>query len=396
MDYMKLKDVTSYKIKTGETLYKYRIRYKDRFGKWKEKSRQGFQTEKAAMRDFLETKALLLDGEMKHIEHETITIGEWLDIWYDGIKDHLKISTSKQYEMYIRLYFKPLLGTIRLQQLDRQTYQRLFINHLLRKYKVSTVKTIHTVFKTAINAAAEEEILLRSRINKVKISKPNEIEEKKLYYYDAAQLEKFLSTAKTHASYPVYISFLLLAYTGMRKGELLALTHDDVNFLTNTITINKTRDGNGVRPPKTKNSYRVVSVDPSVMEELKKYQLWTKKTMLKFGYGWSGNSYLMISTTGENKSHNSYTYIMKKIQNVAKLPVIPLHGLRHTHATLLMLNPGTSVKAISERLGHTVDMLNRTYAHVLEGTHYSTMLAFSEVVKHHKEAVELTKKENEK
>lgn len=330
----------------------------------------------------------MLNGHAKSIELESMTVSAWLDTWFKANKPHWKISTLKQYAMYIRLYYKPMLGNLRLSQLERQTYQRVFINELLKTYSINSVKSIHAVFNVAINAAVEDDVLIKNRIKRVKISKPNVQEEQKLMYYTAEQLELFLKTAQEAVSYPVYMSFLLLSYTGMRRGELLALWHDDFNFTNNTITVNKTRDGNGVRPPKTKNSYRIIAVDPAIMGEVKKYQTWTKKVALQNGHSWNGSDYAMRGVTGEVMSHGAFSYAMRKVQKRSGLPIIPVHGLRHTHATLLMINPEITVKAISERLGNTVDMIYRIYGHVLEEMSYSTMLAFSHVMKQQKEALE--------
>lgn len=383
----KEREVFSYCYATGEIRWCYRHRYYAN-GVRKEKNKNGFKTEKAAIRSLLEVKAALSNGHAKSIELESMTVSAWLDTWFEANKPHWRISTWKQYDMYIRLHFKPILGKMRLSQLERQTYQRVFINELLKTYSINSVKSIHTVFNVAINAAVEDDVLIKNRIKRVKISKPNVQEEQKLMYYTAEQLELFLKTAQEAVSYPVYMSFLLLSYTGMRRGELLALWHDDFNFINNTITVNKTRDGNGVRPPKTKNSYRIIPVDPAIMGEVKKYQTWTKKVALQYGHSWNGSDYAMRGVTGEVMSHGAFSYAMRKVQERSGLPIIPVHGLRHTHATLLMINPEITVKAISERLGNTVDIIYRIYGHVLEEMSYSTMLAFSHVMKQQKEALE--------
>lgn len=387
-------DVFYYDLANGERRWRVRYRYREH-GKNKEKSKSGFTSEKAAIRYLLELKTALLKGNERQLEAGSMTVAQWLDLWYEANRPHWKVSTYKQYEMFIRRYFKPLLGHIRLNDLTRDTYQRVFINVLLTKCSSSSVKTFHTVFKTAINAAVEDDILEKNRLRRIKISKPSD-EEKKLYYYTAEQLEGFLSTARERVSYPLYIAFLLLAYTGMRRGELLALWHDDFNFLNNTITINKTRDRNGVRPPKTKNSYRVVSVDPGIMQEVKAYQTWTKKTCLYNGISWSGADFALISPSGLPLSQQAFYYPLKKVQEAADIPKIPVHGLRHTHATLLMLNPDISVKAIAERLGNTVDMIYRIYGHVLKEMSYSTMLAFSTVMKSHLEMEKMLQEKESK
>lgn len=112
-------------------------------------------------------KAATIRGESKQVEHDQMTIGEWLDTWYNTHKNSWKPTSRAQREMAIRLQMKPLLGHYKLQTLDRTTYKREFLNVLEKKYKPSTVHLFHTLFKIAINAAVEDEILSRNRFTKL-------------------------------------------------------------------------------------------------------------------------------------------------------------------------------------------------------------------------------------
>ena len=91
-------------------------------GKRKEKKKSGFKTEKAAIKALMEVKAQTLRGETKSIENDTLTVGEWLDIWYESNKKKWKIGTQIQREMVIRLHLKPLIGHYKLQKLDKRIY----------------------------------------------------------------------------------------------------------------------------------------------------------------------------------------------------------------------------------------------------------------------------------
>lgn len=370
----------------------YRYRYTDEItGKQKEKKKIGFKTEKAALKALLELKATMLRGETKLIENDNLTISQWLDTWYETNAHKWKATTRKQREMAIRLNMKPLLGHYKLQKLDRLTYQKVYIRELEKTYKSSTVKLLHNLFKIAINAAVEEEILQRNRFTKVSFTTNEEHEVEEIEnYLTPAELKLMLETAKQTEHITNYSFLLTIAYTGMRRGEACGLQWKNIDFKNNTITVERTRDNKGARPPKTKNSYRTILVDELVMAQLKKYQTWCKQIMLAFGIRYSENSFVFISyQTAEPITDSGLLYMLRRVLEAAGLvniveengkeKVIPkctLHGLRHTHATIL-LNNGQNVKVIAERLGNTPAMIYEIYGHVLKELEQESVAVFS-------------------
>lgn len=356
----------------------FRHKYYDAIGKRKEKKKSGFTTEKAALKALLEVKAATLRGEVKRVEHDQLTVGQWLDIWFNSHKDNWKITSRKQREMAIRLQFKPLLGHYKLQTLDRTTYQREFINVLKKKYKSSTVELFHRLFKIAINAAVEDEILTRNRFTKIKVIDNDTVEEEKENFFTPEQLKTFLEVAKREENITNYTFVLTVAYTGMRRGEAFGLQWKNIDFHKKTVTIERTRDNKGVRTPKTKNSYRTILIDDVLINQLKVYRTWCKEIMLSFGYKWSEDSFVFTSyQTGQPLTDTSILYTFRRVLKKANLPTITIHGLRHTHCTML-LNKGVNVKVIAERLGNTPQMIFEIYGHVLKELEEESVSAFSE------------------
>lgn len=367
----------------------YRYRYTDEVtGKQKEKRGSKFETAKAALKALIEIKAAMLRGETKVIENDNLTIAKWLDIWYEMNQNKWKATTRKQREMAIRLNMKPLLGHFKLQKLDRATYQKVFIHELEKTYKPSTVKLLHNLFKIAINSAVEEEILQRNRFTKIHFSSNGECEDEGIEnYLTPAELKLLLETAKQteHATNHCYL--LTIAYTGMRRGEACGLQWKNIDFKNNTITIERTRDTKGARSPKTKNSYRTILVDELVMKQLKAYKTWCKQIMLAFGKRFSESAFVFISyQTAEPLSDSAILYMFRRVQVAAGIvyvdeegkpkPKTTLHGLRHTHATIL-LNSGQNVKVIAERLGNTPTMIYEIYGHVLKELEQESVTVFS-------------------
>ena len=390
MEYMKLQkskkdeEVYYYFLKNGEKRWMYRHKYYDALGKRKEKKKSGFKTEKEALKSLLEVKASILSGQTSYIEHSQMTVSQWMDIWFEAKNRSWEPSTVIMIERAIKNQIKPLIGRYKLSQLNATTYEREFINKLYDKgYKNGSVSIYHNFFKMAINAAVEDEIILKNRFSSIKIEKDDKLEN----FLTPEELGIFLSYAKKHGNITQYTLVLLLAFSGLRKGEAYGLKWKNVNFTDNTITIDCTRDKNGERPPKTKNSNRTIEIDENVMEQLKKYQKWCIKKKLSFGLHLDKeNDYVFISKNNINGVHDQYVNIffntLYKIMemNEVKINTITPHGLRHTHATILIdeLIPPTDV---ADRLGNTLEMIYKIYAHSFKKVENRTVVAFSRRLK---------------
>lgn len=276
---------------------------------------------------------------------------------------------------------KPLLGRYKLVELDKTTYKRVYINKLLEKYKPSTVQLFHRLFKVAINAAVDDEILPRNRFNKIHIVQ----EDPKENFLTAEELNKLLAAAKIHENETNYTFIYTLTYTGLRKGEALGLQWSNVDFEAKTITVERTRDNKGVRTPKTKNSYRTILIDDTLLAQLERYKKWCKKAKLKYGMRIKQSDFVFMSfQTGNPVSDTAVMYglrrTIKKVNDHAKedenIKEVSLHGLRHTYATLL-ISQRIPVKVISERLGNTPQMIFDIYGHTFKELEEEAVSAFN-------------------
>lgn len=364
----------------GEKLWMYRHKYYDVLGKRKEKKKSGFKTEKEALRSLLEVKASLLSGQQKRVEHNQMTVSQWLDIWYETYNNSWEVTSRLQRKNAIEHQMKPLLGRYKLSELDRTTYVRVYINELLKEYKPSTVALFHRLFKIAVNAAVEDEIIPRNRFNKISIEQHDELDN----FLTPEELNIFLEVAKKHENITNYTFILLLAYTGLRKGEALGLKWKNINLKEKTVTVECTRDRHGERPPKTKNSYRTIPIDDILINQLSVYQKWCIET--KFSYGMKldkENDYVFISyqggtPMGANTSKYLFERIYKQLKkDKIKIKRITPHGLRHTHATIL-INMGIPPNTIADRLGNTVEMIYNVYSHSFKELEDKAVSAFSE------------------
>lgn len=176
----------------------------------------------------------------------------------------------------------------------------------------------------------------------------------------------------------IRILFILAIYTGLRKGELLALQWDDVNFRENYIEVRKAVTMVNGKPvckaPKTKTSARTVSIPQSLSERLEKYQKSQEAYIAEVGDYWQGDNWIFTQDNGSMMSYSTpYHALQDTINRYNKahladeqLPLIPFHGLRHTSATLLIASQ-QDLKTVSKRLGHaqTSTTMN-IYAHALQ------------------------------
>jgi integrase len=370
------KDLYYYLNTKGDNRWCYRYRYYDALGKRKEKSEQGFQSEKDAFRALLEVKSSILNGEVKQVENNNLKVSEWLDIWYETHKNDWKITSQIQRENAIKYQMKPLLGKYKLAELDKTTYKRVYINELIKRYEPSTVRLFHRLFKVAVNAAVDTEIIPRNRFNKITI--PGEKVGDN--FLTPEELKLFLAASKELDNITNYSMILLLAYTGLRKGEALGLTWNNVDFEKKTVIVERTRDKNGARPPKTKNSYRTILIDDSLIHQLKLYRTWCKQTMLSFGKHLSCDDYIFISyQSGKPTGSNTVKYSFDRIAKKAGLKRITPHGLRHTHATILIAQR-IPVKVIADRLGNTPQMILDLYGHNFKALEEESVVAFEKAL----------------
>lgn len=177
-------------------------------------------------------------------------------------------------------------------------------------------------------------------------------------------LSKYLIESLKEDNRPVYYILLLALKSGMRFAEIIALTRKDFNFKDNTININKTWGytnsyDEGTKKTKTESSNRIIKMDKVTMSLLNHFFEVTPENIHKLVFYNPASKYKVFSNTGVNKA-------LKKILHELKIEEISIHGLRHSHASILFYK-GISVQYISERLGHAdADTTIRIYTHLIK------------------------------
>lgn len=360
--------------------YLIRWTYYNFLGQRKEFFRQNILTKKEASILLIQAQSEVIQGNSKVVDYKNIKVIDWFNLWYEAHENEWKESTRIQRRSAIDNQIGPLLGHYKLHELDKITYKHVFINKLLQKYRITTVQLMHALFKISINDAVENEILKRNKFRGIKIPNPEKITR----HLTREQLQVFLDTAKKVENITNYTLLLVLSYSGMRRGECLGLRWSDVDFDSNTIKIERTRDNKGVRTPKTLKSYRTILVDNDVILKLKKYQIWCKQLYLSFGLRYKDDNFIFISyQNGKAIAENTLKYACDRVAKSANLGKVTPHMLRHTHATLLLsAKPESrpSINAVAERLGNTPEMIMNVYTHVLESQNMELVEIFRNVI----------------
>lgn len=335
-------------------------------GKRRRKSKGGFRTKKDCEKAMSELITQIQNGN--YFEESGLLFKDYLKKWLNSYQSNVSPRTYIRYENDINKYISIHLGNIEISNLKPLHIQD-FYNHCLKKLNLSptTVIHFHAIIHKSLSQAVKWQLINFNPADSVE--KPKKIR-KEMVVWTQEEVNEVLKRTKDMT---IYIPILLAVGTGMRRGEILGLTWDNVDFDDSVIYVQKQlqkiNDQLILMQPKTKRSIRKITISTniiSVLKELKKEQF---KNRLYLGENYNKNSFVVCQNDGRPYDPGYITKnfgrILKRICPELNIPIISFHDLRHTHATLL-LKAGVNPKVVAERLGHTtVSMTLDTYSHVL-------------------------------
>lgn len=339
------------------------------------------QQEKALQTFVFEFEQRVKQG--RYLSGEKITFKEFAIKWLEEYgKNQLAITTYDSYYTSLNKHIYPLIGHYKLSQIKPLHLQSIYNKWISEGLQPATVKKRHAIIRVILKTAIQWQILENNPCERVQLPKPNK-DISDIKYFTPEQVNIFLQALNESClTTQIKLFFILAVFTGMRRGELIALTWNDIDFTNNKIDINKstTVGANGIISKGTKNktSTRCVSIPLSITELIKKYKKEQTELRLQLGCKWQGNNHIFIQWDGKQMYPDTVTHAFRKLlikhnssdkvkQNSnLELPLIPLHGLRHTNATLLIASNKIDIKTIQNHLGHASSNTTlNIYAHPL-------------------------------
>jgi integrase len=274
----------------------------------------------------------------------------------------LRATTAEQYRRQFGLHAAPAFGHVRAQDLRADHLDRLFGDMRKKGLASSTVRQtanmLSGVFKRAVKRGDLAE-------NPCKRATPPASEVEETASWSLAELRTFLAHDDVRSD-PDYALWQLLAATGLRRGEALALTRDDVDLDAAAVHVRRNAiivDGHVViGEPKTRRSRRRVKIGPDTVQALRDHLAAQRKHRLVMGTGWHEHGLVFPAVDGRPFNPSTVSRRFCRLVATTGLPPVSLHALRHGHATLL-LDQGERIHDVAARLGHDPTVLLRTYAH---------------------------------
>lgn len=340
-------------------------------GKDRRTTKRGFRTQKEAK---LALSRLQVEIDKKGLHTpNNMTFNELAELWMSNYQTTVKASTYSRTKIILNKHLLPKFGKLNVQKITTAYCQKVvneWSKTIKQKRYTLFVNYLNKIFKLGINMRVIEINPITNII--IPQKKEDKIKENKIRHYDKMELEVFLNTIESEENeffrLRDYTLFRLLAFSGCRIGEILAMTWDDLDFKKKEISINKTvTKGEQYyisETPKTSGSKRTVILDDKTIMQLKRWKLMQMRWLLAHGY--NKPSHIFTNDKNHFTINGAVTERYKIYRDRAYLHDIGLHGFRHTHASLLF-ESGASMKEVQERLGHTnIKTTMDIYTHVTD------------------------------
>lgn len=275
---------------------------------------------------------------------------QWIEVYKKGA---IRETTMAKYLMTHK-WLEKLVPNLKIINLNRTAYQQL-LNDYAKEHERQTTLDFHHQLKGAVLDAIDEGLLIRDPTRKA-IIKGKTPKTKKIKYLNQFELHTLLADLDLKETVNWDWFILLVAKTGMRFSEALAITPDDFDFSRQTLSISKTWDykgKGGFLPTKNKSSVRKIQIDWQIVVKFSELIKTLPKDKPIF--------------VGEDKIYNSTVNdVLTRHCKTCEISSISIHGLRHTHASLLLF-AGVSIASVARRLGHaSMTTTQKTYLHIIQ------------------------------
>jgi integrase len=304
-----------------------------------------------------------IDRGITTTKSDRLTLGAYLDSWVAIKKPEMEYSAWLRYEQYSRLHIKPALGRVPLLKLSAHQLSTLYARKLEEGLAANTVRHLHACLHAALEDALMHDQVIRNVADLVRPPKAPHLD---MQTYTPEQANRLLDAAQGDRLEAMYV---LMLTSACRLGELLGLRWTALDLdraeMQISMALKDVSSRRTLGRPKTPRSRRTIPLTPRAIEALKHHRIEQMEERLAYGPDWNAQNLVFVTTTGNayartNWRKQQYVPMITK----AGLPYIRPHDLRHTAATLLLLE-GVQPIVVSELLGHSsVAFTLQTYGHV--------------------------------
>jgi integrase len=352
-------------------------------GRRRQQTKGGFKTRKECEAALRQAIADQHGGTLAKPSQRTIA-SFLVDEWLPAVKPKLRASTWASYRTNTNAHIVPVLGEVKLQGLT-PVQLNLFYAHLLEAGRrrggglsPKTVRNIHVMLHRALKDAVRWGYLPPNVADAVDPPVGRSAER---HVWTPDQLGVFLEHVRADRLYALW---LLVATTGMRRGELAGLRWVDINFANARVSPQRPRvvvnHAVQVSEPKTAKGRRALALDPATLAVLREHQTRQAEEKAVIGAGYRHSGLVFTWPDGSPIHPDLMTRWFEQHSRAAGLPRIRLHDVRHSYASAA-LAAGVPAKVISERLGHaTVGFTLDTYSHILPGLDAAAAQAVAQLI----------------
>jgi len=292
-----------------------------------------------------------------------LTIGEFLLPWLIERHQHqVTYGTFERYQQLIRLHIIPLLGSVKLMELNRRHIDQMLSAMSLAGQSKSSQRQARAVLSAGLAAAVKEEIVAFNPVSSARRIKVDAFE------FEPLRIEETQRVIKNAETPQLKLRWTIALFYGLRQGECLGLRWRDIDFNTKTVQISKQmqtiRGKRELVGLKTKSSRRALRLSDETMSLLKRQKAELAERKLALGVNWREHDLVFPNAEGNPMQSRWDSTLWKRALVKAKVSHRRLHDARHTAATMLY-NDDTDIEVIRRFLGHSsVEMTSRTYVHI--------------------------------
>ncbi|EGO8405540.1 site-specific integrase [Enterococcus faecalis] len=320
----------------------------------------------------IESKYLRLYHENKLTTNSDLTLKDIYEIYEEKYTQNLKPSYKQTQERIFKNYIEPYFKNTQIKLIKKQQiydFQQFLLTSKPKRKETLSNKTINMIIihlQKLFNVAMKEGLSYENPCNQIDKLK---VQKKEIDFWTLDEFTTFISHIDKNKPF-LKVFYQFAFFTGMRAGEMIALTWSDIDFYNQTVRINKSAkliNGNYVTTtPKTESSNRYITINSKITAMLKKWQEIQPKLLIDNFQNIDSDKLLVFQYSEKHPSSDYYSKQIKKIivKNNLNLKPIRLHDFRHSHVALLIHNNEKNT-TIKERLGHSsITTTIDTYGHL--------------------------------